>query len=380
MFAMSATVTKSGPYYTTAGSEIKFSDLRRDFRAQRTDGTYRTDSGSVKASDFRRNTSTTATDPVVPDATENGNISTANNWKVSQFRNSIKYYRITQTGTNDNTSSLSSPGFDVAAQSWNSNLNKNIRKWMFLNGTIGSAIISQYAARFDGEGYNLTIDVSGGIFGSGGVLGSITGGNGGPAMYVRSTGSAVSVVVNSGANVYAGGGAGERGKDGSQGSSGTCYRTEDYDGNTNCGGCPGCGGDERIGCNDRGGCNCGKGGCRDRNRQARCRRRIAFGVPGAPGGVGGIGGRGRGYNQTRQDAPNFGESNGPTRGTSGGCNSYGGSGTDGERGGHGGDWADAGGNTTNSGSGGSPGRAITGSNYSVTGTISSATIKGAYQP
>jgi hypothetical protein len=40
----------------------------------------------------------------------------------------------------------------------------------------------------------------------------------------------------------------------------------------------------------------------------------------------------------------------------------------------------SGGNTSNSGAGGSNGRAITGSNYSVTGTINSGTIKGAYQP
>jgi hypothetical protein len=372
---MSAAVTKAGPYYSSGS--ISFSSLRSNFRAQQPDGSFSSDTLPISASQLRRNTSTSNTEPVVPDATENANISTSSNLKLSQFRNSVKYYFITQTGTDDNTSSLSSPGFNIGTQSWNSNLNKNIRKYMYLNGTMGSANISQPAVYLLSETHNLRVDVSGGIYGAGGsngTSGNISGGNAGPAMYVQSTGSEVTITVNGGANIYGGGGGGEKGKTGDTGSSGTCYRYEEYDTGRNCNGCPGCGGDQQINCWNDGQCNCGKGGCRDNYKKSRCRRTIPFGVPGAPGGVGGDGGLGQGYNQSRTNG-----SSGAS-GTSGGCNSYGGSGQTGETGGNGGDWGASGGNTNNTGAGGSSGRAITGSNYSVTGTISSATIKGLYQP
>jgi hypothetical protein len=341
------------------------------------DGSFSSDTLPIKASELRRITSTSDTSPVVPDATENANITTSSNWKTSQFRNSIKYYYITQSGTDDNTSSPSSPGFNIGTQSWNSNLNKNVRKYMYLNGTMGSSNVSQYAAYLQAETYNLRVNVAGGIYGAGGsngTSGNISGGNGGPALYVQSTGSEVVVEVSGSANIYGGGGGGEKGRTGNTGATGTCYNYETYDTGLNCNGCPGCGGDERINCFDQGGCNCGKGGCRDNNKRSTCRRTIPFSVPGAPGGEGGNGGVGRGYNQSRTDGATG------TVGTTGGCQTYGGTGDTGETGGNGGDWGVSGGNTSNSGSGGSNGRAITGSNYSVTGTINSATIKGAYQP
>ena len=372
---MSATVTKAGPYYTSGS--ISFSSLRTNFRAQQPDGSFSSDTLPIKASQLRRITSTSDTEPVVPDATENVNISTSSNLKLSQFRNSIKYYFITQTGTDDNVSSPSSPGFNIGTQTWNSNLNKNVRKYMYLNGTMGSSNVSQYAAYLQDETHNLRVNVSGGIYGAGGsqgTSGNISGGNGGPALYVESTGSEVVVEVSSTANIYGGGGGGEKGATGETGSSGTCYSTSDYTTGQNCGGCPGCGGDEQINCYGSGGCNCGKGGCRDTEFRSVCRRYTPYSVPGAPGGEGGNGGAGQGYNQSRTDGATG------ALGTTGGCPSYGGSGATGETGGDGGDWGDSGGNTSNTGAGGSSGRAIAGSNYSVTGTINSGTIKGAYQP
>lgn len=372
---MSATVTKAGPYYTSGS--ISFSSLRTNFRAQQPDGSFSSDTLPIKASQLRRVTSTTDTNPTVPDATENSNVTTSSDWKTSQFRNSIKYYYITQTGTDDNGASPSSPGFNIGTQSWNSNLNKNVRKYMYLNGTMGSFNVSQYATYLQAETYNLEVNVAGGIYGAGGsngTSGNISGGNGGPAMYVQSTGSAVTVIVNSTANIYGGGAGGEKGRTGDNGASGTCFYYETYDTGTNCNGCPGCGGDERINCFDQGGCNCGKGGCRDNNKRSTCRRTIYYSVPGATGGEGGDGGLGRGYSQSRTDGSTG------TVGQTGGCPSLGADGQTGETGGNGGDWGSDGGSTNNTGSGGSAGRAITGSNYSVTGTINSATIKGAYQP
>jgi hypothetical protein len=366
---MSATVTKAGPYYTSGS--ISFSSLRTNFRAQQPDGTFSPDTLPIKASELKRDTSTINTEPIVPDCTENANIATSTNLKLSQFRNSIKYYYITQSGTDDNASSPSFPGFNIGTQTWNSNLNKSIRKYMYLNGTVGSANVTQYAAYFAAEAHNLRINVSGGVYGAGG---EVSGGNGGPALYVQSTGSEVVVEVNDTANIYGGGGGGAKGATGANGASSTCYSTSDYTTGQNCGGCPGCGGNESVDCYADGGCNCGKGGCSSTNYRSVCRVYSPYTVPGAPGGDGGIGGAGRGYNQTRTDGATG------ALGTTGGCPSYGGDGLQGETGGNGGDWGSPGKNTTNTVSGGAAGRSITGSNYSVTGTINSGTIRGAYQP
>ena len=63
-------------------------------------------------------------------------------------------------------------------------------------------------------------------------------------------------------------------------------------------------------------------------------------------------------------------------GGGGGCGAQ--NGGTGEPGGSGGDWNSPGGNTQNTESGGRKGRAITGSGYSVTGSLSLDTIKGSY--
>ena len=370
---MSASVTKEGPYYSSG--EIKFSSLRTNFKE--------TSSGSIKASELRRNTTTTDTNPIVPDCTENrtsgplGNgVATGTDLKLSQFRNSIKYYYITQTGTDTN--------FDIDAQTWNSNLGRNIRKWMYLNGTCGTNSISSAAADFNATTYNLTIDVSGGIYGCGGRGGG-TGGpdpsgeSGGPALSVASSGgNNIVVFVRSGANIYGGGGGGERGAQGATGSSGTCVNTTETAG---CGGAPGCpSGYYQTGYSGNcGGCcqtySCGWGGtCCSQNRQCRyCRQEYT--VSGGTGGTGGTGGPGRGYNNF---SGSLSGASGSAGGAGNGCGST--AGATGGTGGSGGEWASSGNDTSNSGSGGAAGRAITGSNYSVTGTINSSTVKGAYNP
>ena len=74
--------------------QIKFSDLRSSFKL--------TSGGTLSATELRRITSISNANPVVPDATENAAISTSNNLSLSQFRNSIKYYDLNQTGTDTN--------------------------------------------------------------------------------------------------------------------------------------------------------------------------------------------------------------------------------------------------------------------------------------
>ena len=65
---MAISTTKAGPYY--ASGAISFSSLRSNFRAQNIDGTFNTDTLSIKASELIRVTSQTVTNPTVPDATE----------------------------------------------------------------------------------------------------------------------------------------------------------------------------------------------------------------------------------------------------------------------------------------------------------------------
>jgi len=380
---MAVSVSKAGPYY--ASGEIKFSTLRRDFRAQQrktTSGgseTFNTDTESISASQLRRNTTTTNTNPVVPNATENVNIATSSNWKTSQFRNSIKYYYVTLPTADDVTN------FDIDSQSWNSNLNKNINKFMFIDGTCGSNSVSSTAADFNATAHNLTIDVYGSILGCGGRGGGTSGApdpsgeSAGTALSVASSGgNNIVVLVRSGSRIYGGGGGGERGAQGPNGNGGRCYNETTTSG---CGGAPGCPG----GYSDRGTwgggccqstCDWCWGCCQRCVRNTQYRRCVQeYNTSGGTGGAGGTGGPGRGYNNQSGSLSGAGGSAGSS---GGGCGA--GNGGTGETGGAGGDWATAGANTNNSGNGGGGARAISGSNYSVTGSINSSTVKGAFNP
>ena len=379
---MAVATTKAGPYYSSG--QISFSSLRSNFRAQQrktTSGgseTFATDNAPISASQLLRNTSTTSTSPTVPNATENSSIaSSQSNWKTSQFRNSVKFFYITQSSTNTN--------FDMDDLAWNGNLNKNINKFLFVTGTCGSSSVSSVAASFNATAYNLTFDVTGSILGAGGRGGGTSGAPdpsgeaGGTAMSVSSSsGRNVVVLVRSGARIYGGGGGGERGAQGANGGGGRCYNETTTSG---CGSAPGCPG----GYSDRGTwgggccqstCDWCWGCCQRCVRNTQYRRCVQeYNTSGGTGGAGGTGGPGRGYNnQSGSLAGNAGS--GGSGG--GGCGAT--SGGTGETGGAGGDWATTGTNTNNSGSGGSGGRAVSGSNYSVTGTINSSTVKGAFNP
>lgn len=361
---MSVAITKAGPYY--ASGAISFSSLRTNFKES--------GSGSISASELRRNTTTSDTNPIVPDATENASVSTNSDLALSQFRNTIKYYYITQTAIDLN--------FNIGAQSWNSNLNKNIIKWTYINGTCGSNSASSPASTLATTVHNLTIDVSGIIYGAGGpggTLSTISGTTGGTALSItNSSGSNLVVNVQSTANIYGGGGGGEKGTKGADGLGGTC--SDSYSA-VLCGSCPSCGGSYSL-------TSCWTGeGCDKRKvygcwgdqwwatsswyHYGTCSRTYA--VSGGVGGEGGDGKLGRGYNNLIGDLTG-------TTGSPGGANNGCGStdGNTGETGGDGGDWASAGGNTTNTGNGGISGTAISGSNYTITGIINYSTIRGTY--
>lgn len=363
---MSSSVTKAGPYFSSGS--ISFSSLRNTFKE--------ISSGSIKASELKRNTNTSETNPIVPDATENSSVSSSNDLKISQFRNTIKYYYITQTGTDEN--------LDIDDDlSWNSNLNKTIKKWLYIQGILGSNTTSNAAADLDVSVCNLTIDVSGEIYGaggSGGTSSTISGGNGGNALSINnSSGSNLVVNIQSNAKIYGGGGGGEKGATGADGSSGTCVNTTTTQG---CGGKPGCPSGYVETGQWSGGCcqsysyccglfNCGCEACSQYLQGRYCRQEYT--VSGGVGGEGGNGGPGRGYNN---QSGSLDGAAGSAGGANNGCGST--DGATGETGGSGGEWAKSGGNTNNTGNGGAAGSAIVGSNYSVTGTINSDTVKGSY--
>jgi len=377
---MTVSVATAGPYYSTG--EIKFSDLRRDFRAQQprtsSGGSETTDpsqdSGAISAVELLRKTSTTDTNPIVPDSTENASIGSSTNWKLSQFRNSIKYYYISQSGTNTN--------LDIDAQSWNSNLGKNIVKLMFIDGTCGSNDAAAAAVGLDVTTYNLTIKVNGYILGAGGKGGgttgapSISGQKGGDALSIQSpSGNNIVVGVSTGARIWGGGGGGEKGYNGSQGSAATCVKSEQFKSGCQQGAisCPG-GWSQTASweqcCEEKRGCNA--------NYWYRiCELKYTTGTP--PAGYGGVGGLGRGYNNQAGSLSGGAGGGAQCPSCAGGYSQQGGScSTNGGYGANGGAWSKSGGNTSNSGNGGAAGRAITGSIYSVTGTLNTDTIKGTY--
>ena len=380
---MSVSVSKAGPFF--ASGPITFSELRRTFRAQSrktTSGgseTFASDVAPISMSELKRDTSPTSTNPIVPDATENSAIGSVSDVALSQFRNSIKFYYITQTG--------SDIYFDIDALTWNTNLAKTINKTMFIEGNIGSDNALSPAASFEqSPAYNVLFDVTGTIKGGPGLGGgkpgnvSISGQQGGTALSIISTGGENLVVnVNSSARIYGGGGGGEKGKVGDQGASGLCQDTETV---INCGSCPDC----PDGWTSTSGCYSGAGCARRRpcNWWGSCWFETTawyryddclneYTVAGGLGGEGGDGGTGRGHgNESASLQGDIGAQPDPDNG----CNST--QGQPGEGGGAGGEWALSGGDTNNTGDGGAAGRAIAGTSYSVIGSISSTTLKGDY--
>lgn len=389
---MSVTVVKDGPHFSSGS--ISFGSLRSIFKE--------TNSGPIRASELRRNTDNNAYDPIVPDSSENENISTGSNLRLSQFRNSVKRYRAYQTGVDDNSHGRTEPGFRIGLLNlygkgidWSGggyngrdgqgrpsgsvpNLSKNIQKFVYIQGTCGSIRTDQPAAQLSPAvpNRNVRIEVSGSILGQGGLGGynpvpggpdNPSGENGGPAFNLDNGlagGQITPVFVLSSARIYGGGGGGEQGKNGSSGSQGTCIR--DYS-VSSCGSTPSCSSGGSLIFTGTGPCcqyqqttTCVPGttctqfqisflGCvptpQSCTTTTNCIANRTFGVcrisqPSTTPtrGIGGPGGNGQGYTRTRTSGSN--SLIGPTCPT---CPSdftlSGGScGTDGQRGGDGGDW------------------------------------------
>lgn len=314
---MSVSVVKAGPYFSSGS--ISFSSLRSTFKE--------TSSGQVSASELRRNTDTSESNPIVPDSTENEQISSGSNLSISQFRNSIKRYFATQNGTDEN-SSYSEPGFrmgrldpnnrgiDWSGGGYNGrdgqgggttgNLTKNVQKFISINGTCGSVRDGQPGAQLSPVVivHNVRMTVNGTIMGYGGR----GGGNGGPdpsgesgtsGLNLGNVGNNNTITVNSGGRIYGGGGGGERGRTGNKGQDGECVFTTRTQG---CGGKPGCPSGYYETGQWSGDCcqsycvgwpKC-KVRCSQYLQGRNCEKRTY--PQGGAGGIGGRGGNGRGYN------------------------------------------------------------------------------------
>ena len=381
---MGLTITKSGPYFngTNAPSNstnMKFSQLRDTFRLNNP-------SGAISASELLRDVDTTSVDPIVPDATENVAIAPFSiafrsfDWKVSQFRGSIKFYDVEQDASDNNAN------FNISTLAeFNGNLGKTIKKKFIMRGTHTSTNTGDPAAKILTAAFNLTLEIHGNFYGAGGAGGtssSVSGANGGDALSINS--GRVTVDIQSSGRIYGGGGGGEFGGNGTEGAAGTCRKDTTV---TTCGGtltCPT--GFTLIDTYGTGCCKlerwCSWGFCHNTCVQSgeagTCRKEEASNTP--PTQSGGNGGAGRGFN-------NFSGSLLGSAGGSGVCPScidtsftlIAGTGTcsgDGGTGGSGGDWGQNGSNTAAAGSGGQGGNAISGTGFTVVGNNTN-TVKGA---
>jgi len=249
---MTLSVTIRGNYYSSGS--ISFSSLRSNFRAQNLDGTFNTDDEQISASELKRVTDVSNSNPIVPDAYENSSIASSNDLKLSQFRGSVKYYLLDQTDVNDNSGDNTSPGLNLTTVSgvsnWNNNLSKNIIKSIGIAGTVGSYYPNQPAISIDNDTSNVIINVSGEVYGGGGQY-NVNSGLGGTAIYVNnSLPSYTKVNVISDGLIWAGGGAGGRG--GRGGTGGTGGTGGSYPLYKRTPGTGGRGGDGGIGGNGRG--------------------------------------------------------------------------------------------------------------------------------
>lgn len=152
---MATSVSKTTLF--TGNGPISFSQLSSTFR----NGVQQ----NIRFSDYRRDTNPENPTPVIPDATENANISPDVDLRVGGFRGSIKRYDIIQSGS-DATYNLGNSSI------WNGNLNRNIIKSAYITGDCYATNVSNYGLTLDAEVYNLDVNVSGGIYGEGGTGGA----------------------------------------------------------------------------------------------------------------------------------------------------------------------------------------------------------------
>ena len=363
---MAVNVTKTSHFTGGAGTQISFSQIRAAYGGGAT---------NIKASAYLRNDDaavdwddeSTITSRV-PDATENVSVATDNNWSVDSLRNTISNYLVTQSGT-DTELEFS----DSNTATWNNNLSKNVPKTFDVTGVVHADSPTDDALRFDGNLYNLEIEVdaAGAIYGESGNVG----GDGGDALYVNNTYTQSDVEIRSYGKIWAGGGGGTSGSDGNDGASLSCSETNTVNRTTNhnnkYGGKNACKSGEKeltrnpIGnirsrCRGRGSRR--GGGWNSTNKsgyhcgtasKSKCQITNNFTVSGGNKGNGGNGGVGKGWsnrNIAMSSSPHIGNPGNSGNTNSCAANSNNSTGNSGNSGNSGGDWGIA--------STGSAGRAI----------------------
>lgn len=363
---MAVNVTKTSHFTGGAGTQISFSQIRAEFGGDATNikaSTYlRNDDAAVDWDDESTITSR------VPDATENSNVTTDNDWSVNSLRDTISNYLVTQSGT-DTELEFS----DSNTATWNNNLSRNVPKTFDVTGVVHADSPTDDALRFDGDLYNLEIEVdqNGAIYGEGGNVG----GNGGDALYVNNTYTQSDVEIRSYGKIWSGGGGGSSGNDGNKGSALNCSSTNtvtrDINHNNKIGGQNACNSNEKeltrnpIGhirdrCRGRGARR--SGGWNQNNKsgyhcgtssRSVCEITNNFVQGGGGKGNGGNGGKGKGWsnrNTAITSAPHKGNPGNSGNTNSCAANGNNSTGNSGNPGNSGGDWGIA--------STGSAGRAI----------------------
>ena len=254
-------IEKAGPYFTGSGP-IKFSQMRSYFKEKTT--------GSVSAKELKRNINDLDRDPIVPDSTENSNVTpiAGFDWKASQFRGSVKRYYATTNNTGGGTggaiSQLSmgrfsgdngadwSNGGTQGVDSINQidgNIARNVQKHIYITkvlysgdmGTdghhsgVGNGKDKKPAAQLipsepnnaavPAHNLRMYVEDNAAIYGSAGLGGhhlnggytngvpkkSAPGKDGGVALKIVHTGSQTDIYLKDNAKVWGGGGGGEQG-------------------------------------------------------------------------------------------------------------------------------------------------------------------------
>ena len=219
---MATNITKTEHFTSGAGNPISFSQIQAEYGGSAT---------NIKASNYKRNLQDNIDwngedgddiVPRIPDAVENENVVTTNeNWTVDSLRDTISEYIVTQTGTD-----LEVAYSDDDTVTWNGNLSRNILKKFDVTGTIYADSVNDDALSFNGNLYNLEIEVDelGEIYGEGGAID----GDGGDALYVNNTYTKSKVQVRSYGKIWSGGGGGTGGSKGDDGSNLNCFVNKNW--------------------------------------------------------------------------------------------------------------------------------------------------------
>ena len=195
--------------------------------------------------------------PYILDATENAGIPTSGAISPNQIKDVVKEYVIEQDPNKQeeefDVGTLTGPDTPTAGVNWNSNLNKNITKYLKIRGRVISDDVSKPAVSIaSSASSNLNIYVNNspagdGVMACGGAKGVSSGQPGGHAISITNPSAPATRVVyveceGNESKIWAGGGGGYDGVDGVDGVSGSNWTgngTDGVDGNSGNSGSPG---------------------------------------------------------------------------------------------------------------------------------------------